>query len=355
MAAWEPLTEPPLVVEASGAPFELGLAHGEQAAPLIEQVYDLRMSRVGHHLSERDALAGAVEHVPLLERWVPELLEEVRGVAAGSGLRFEQALFLQVATELELRVSSEPHLRVQADGCSAVGTVDDGGAAVIGQNWDQPESSRGLQIVTRLAPTGRPGICTFGWAGVIGYIAVSSAGVANVNTQLYSRRRPFGVPGYFVTRKLQSFATLAEGQAWLARVPTGSTAGYVVGDRTGAVATLELARGGARWRFGAPQSHTNHCLDAEWAHDDETRELLPDSYARLARLQASVAGAAGGIETVEQALQDHGDGTASVCRHGAHGLGTVASIVLDTAASQLHLRLGPPCSAPVTLVAQAPA
>jgi isopenicillin-N N-acyltransferase like protein len=354
MAAWEPLTEPPLVVEAAGGPFALGQAHGEQAAGLVEQVYELRMSRVGHHLSEADALAGTLEYVPLLERWVPELLEEVRGVAAGSGLRFEQALFLQVATELELRVSSEPHLRVQADGCSAVGTRDAGGAAVIGQNWDQPESSRGLQIVTLLAPDDRPGICTFGWAGVIGYIAVSAAGVANVNTQLYSRRRPFGVPGYFVTRKLQSFATLAEGREWLSRVPTGSTAGYVVGDRTGAVATLELARGDARWVFGAPQAHTNHSVDADWAADDEAREVLPDSYARLGRLRQAVAGP-GGVETVERALRDHGSGTASVCRHGAHGLGTVASIVLDTGAAQLHLRLGPPCSAPVTLVAQAPA
>src|SRR3954468_15547304 len=100
---WEPLSDPPLVVEAAGEPFALGRKHGEQAAEQIARVYALRMSRTGHHLSEAAALQGALEYVPLLQRWVPELLEEVRGLSVGAGLRFEQALFLQVATELELR------------------------------------------------------------------------------------------------------------------------------------------------------------------------------------------------------------------------------------------------------------
>jgi isopenicillin-N N-acyltransferase-like protein len=297
------------------------------------------MGRATERMSEREALRAASEYAPLLERHVPELVEEVAGIAAGADLPFERALFLQVATEIELR-AAQP-----GDGCSGLGGLDRDGAAVIAQNWDQPATSRGLQAIVRLTPPdGRPALCFFGWPGVVGYIGVNSAGVANVNLQLYSRRRPFGVPGYFVTRKLLSFATLDEGLAWLAEVPTGSTAGYVVGDRTGRVATLELAENGARCVTGRAVAHTNHFHDAEWTGIDDAQAVLPDSYPRLGRLRHALE-ANGDVEAaVKAALSDHEGYPSSVCRHEPDGLQTVASIVIRTGVPELRVAAGNPCT-----------
>src|SRR4051794_32991515 len=187
------------------------------------------MARATLQMTEGEALQAAAAYLPLLERHVPELVEEVAGIAEGAGLSFEQALFLQVATEIELQRG----LPTRGDGCSGLGGRDRNGAAVIAQNWDQPATSKGRQAIVRLAPAGRPALCFFGWAGVVGYIGVNSAGVGNVNLQLYTRRRPFGVPGYFVTRKLLSFTTLDEGLAWLAGGPAGPRPGPAAGARPG--------------------------------------------------------------------------------------------------------------------------
>jgi isopenicillin-N N-acyltransferase-like protein len=342
------------VIEARGEPFELGRAHGAGGGELVHGVYRARMARATVHLSEAEALREAAAYLPLLERHVPELVQEVAGIAEGAALSFEQALFLQVASEIELRHASDPRVGAVAEGCSALGLVDADGAAVIAQNWDQPETSRGLQAIVRLAPAGAPSLCFFGWAGVVGYIGVSSAGVGNVNLSVYTRRRPHGVPGYFLTRKLLSLPTLDDGLAWLAEVPTGCTGSYVVGDRTGKVATLEVAETSFRCVTGSAVAHTNHFHDAEWARHDEAAEVLPDSFARLARVRRALDAADDPDAAIRAALADHDGYPTSVCRHEPGGLRTVASIAIHTGKPELRVATGNPCTEPYDVVARPP-
>ncbi|HEX4216618.1 MAG TPA: hypothetical protein VIA06_25160, partial [Candidatus Dormibacteraeota bacterium] len=101
------------LITARGDSHELGLQHGSAARDRIRAVYEMRMGRVTRHMTESDALRDATRYMDAVERYAPELVEEVRGIAEGSRLSFCQAFFLQVATELELAGAR--------DGCSSVG------------------------------------------------------------------------------------------------------------------------------------------------------------------------------------------------------------------------------------------
>src|SRR6185503_5427140 len=96
------------LVEVSGTAYELGYQHGEQAAALIQR-YLLYMERLTS-LSRDTLCRNALVFLPLIERLSPAYLEEVRGLAAGAGLTFEEALLCQARAEAAY---------TPAEGCSA--------------------------------------------------------------------------------------------------------------------------------------------------------------------------------------------------------------------------------------------
>lgn len=82
------------LVEAAGSAYEMGYAHGAQAAALIERYLGFIEKRTGR---DRAALgAGALTYVPFIEALSPAYLEEVRGLADGAEMSFEEAMICQV-------------------------------------------------------------------------------------------------------------------------------------------------------------------------------------------------------------------------------------------------------------------
>lgn len=330
-------------VFASGSPQDLGYQHGRQAANQIRSLYEYRISQVrqaspdgpGTGETELEVLARAESYIGAVEEHAGELLEEVHGLARGSGLSFTQAFFLQVATEVRLS---------RADGCSALGfrrRAD----PVLAQNWDQPPQSAGKQVVLHLQPRDKPEIVMFGHAGAIGYIGLNELGLGQVNTQLYRRQTATGLGHYFVSRALLGFGTLAEATDWLARVPIAATVSYLVGDAQGSLGAFELGGGGAvELPRDAIQMHTNHYVDAGLSRNDWSGEPLPDSVPRLQRLHALTDGLA---LMPEDVLSDHHGYPRSLCRHDSpSGLATAASVILRLRQRVMSLAYGPPCTTP---------
>jgi isopenicillin-N N-acyltransferase-like protein len=329
------------LVEASGTPHELGVAHGRAAASAIESLYWWRMgailSRTGE--SEADVLARSTLYLGSTEQQVPHLLEEVQGIAAGSGLGFERTFFLQVATDVDRRSGK--------DGCSAVGIATDADGPMIAQNWDQPPVSRGKQIMLRLRPTGGPEILMFTHAGIVGYIGMNAAGVGHVQNQLYrSADAAYGLSQYFIHRRLLEFDTTEDAVDWLQSIPIGSTANYVIGDRSGNIVDLELGDGRAvAVSHGPTIAHTNHYTHAAFMSGDDYRIALPDSSQRLDTLRTNYGQMLDRAD-LYRSLADHANYPISICRHEDDGLQTVASIVLWLGQRRMEVSYGNPCRTP---------
>lgn len=330
-----------LEVHASGSPRELGLQYGRAVGPLAHEVLEMRMGWCTRNARRSEVLSRALDFVPFVEAHAPELLEEVEGLAAGAELRFEEALFLQVASEFD----------VLDEGCSAIGSAHDQAGPLVAQNWDTDPGYLGKQVVVHMAPDDRPPLMMFAPAGVIGYIGLNAHGVGHANNTVYLASREPGLTGYFITRKLLSFATVREGLDWLATIPVGSAASYMLGDASGTIVDIELSGGSFREIDRNLQAHTNHYLRAPlWSDPSRLRAMVmkPDSLDRLGRLEQLLG--TGHEDAVLLALRDHDGFPRSVCRHeGAGDTETTASIVLRLGRREMLVCTGNPCSHPYQL------
>jgi isopenicillin-N N-acyltransferase like protein len=318
-------------IEVQGPPRTRGIQYGLSAADLIGRLYKARMGIACAGSSELAVLEEARRYRPYVERYVPEILEEIAGIAEGGGITFDQAFFLQVATELE---------RTVTEGCSAVGSARSVVGPLIAQNWDVPPGRGELQVVLKLRPEEGGALLMYAPAGVIGYIGVNSMGFGLVTNQLYAPPQ-LGLTGYFIMRRLLACQTVREALTWLASIEIGSASNYLLGDATGEIADVELGSGKIRTTSGPFLHHTNHYLSEDMGEFDTGNRILPNSLYRLGRV-SSLFGDGGGYDEAVATLRDHEGYPASVCRHSPEMV-TAASIVIELGKRTILVCNGNPC------------
>ena len=80
-------------IEVSGTAYDMGYQHGKQAADLVHK-YLLWIDKLTG--KPRDELCqNARAFHPLIEKLSPLLMEEIRGLADGAGISFDEALLCQ--------------------------------------------------------------------------------------------------------------------------------------------------------------------------------------------------------------------------------------------------------------------
>lgn len=350
-----------------------GRAHGEELRDLVleqqERWTQALQDDIG--LSPEpylDRLFAETNFMPAIERWTPDLLEEVRGIAEGAGTDFRLTLARQLSDE-------EPWFRREiwlqsriAKGCSSLGVdAAPDRPALIAQNMDMPLWHDGHQVLLHsIDPDSPVEVLSYTVAGKISLAGLNSAGVGICcNSMNQLDHDVNGLPEDFVVRGFLSQPTLAAGLDFMHRVPHASPQNYVVGGPGQPVVDLEVSASSIH-RYRTPGTtdrvlHTNHPLvnpdDGPWRR---LRELLPPdlfatrfrstSQARLAALHRLLGRPDQPVtpDTIRAAFSQH-DGP--VCRHGevegrrdAFTLGCLIMELSDR--PSLHVAAGPPCSTP---------
>jgi isopenicillin-N N-acyltransferase like protein len=119
-----------LEVRCTGAPYEIGLKHGDAAKSQVHgsiAFYKSLFQRVAG-LSWPEVHTEALKFMPLLnqDEWIP-YVQEMRGVADGAGVSFEDVLALNVRTEIAYGMFK--------DGCTALSWKEEE-RSFLAQNWD---------------------------------------------------------------------------------------------------------------------------------------------------------------------------------------------------------------------------
>lgn len=277
------MSDSPLVVDCAGEPRERGRAHGEQLRERIhfgldrlhDEIAGLESSRGDPDRFLREWLA-ATTHLDAIERFTPDLAEELRGIADGAGAAFEQVLSFNLMDEMwsyDDALSREPDAFARArpaPGCSVIAVHRNvNGNPMLAQTMDLGPHSVGTQAVLRL--DGSDGLATIvaTRAGMVGLMGANSTGVGvvvNALTLLDHTRS--GLPVAFVVRGILEQRTLDDATSFVRRVPHASGQAYHVGSPEG-FASFECSAGGVvPWATGAERAvHTNHPL--------ATRDLTP--------------------------------------------------------------------------------
>ncbi len=328
------------VVIVRGTSYELGRQHGEQAAPLVEQ-YLLWIERLTG-LSRDTLCRNAMQFVPRLEALSPALVEEVRGLADGAGISFEEAVLCQARAEAA---------HAPADGgCTAfalTGAATTDGRTLAGQNQDLAPEYADVTIVLRVQPTdGRPRAVMVTFAGQLGYAGLNEYGVAHFANALYDAPWQPGLPHYPLKRLTLEQRTVADCVQLYRDHRVCSAGNVVLCDGQGSIGDIEARPEGiAVYTDEHPDArlHTNHYVTSQFA-PFETNSLA-DSCPRLDRIRVLVQEHWGRItvDTMKTILADHEGDPAGICRHGAEGMHSTAGYVADPAAGVLHVRRGHGC------------
>jgi len=327
------------LIEVSGSSYEMGYQHGSQAASLIQRYLLLIEQLTG---KSRDVLCrNALNFLPFIQRLSSAYVEEIRGLAHGADISFEEALLCQARAEAG---------RVPDSGCTAfvvTGEATASGHPLAGQNQDLEPEYADVALLLRVRPNdGRPGALIFTFAGQLGYAGMNQYGVAHFANALYDFRWQPGLPHYPLKRVLLEQRNVEACLDVLAHHRTCSAANVVLCDAVVGKASVEVRPEGiATFRDDDPdwQVHANHYLTPDFAcHETNS---LADSCPRLDRMRTLLRERWGDISVdgMKEILADHQGHPAAVCRHGAVGMHSISGYIAEPTERLLHVRRGHGC------------
>lgn len=337
------------VVEADGGPYDLGLAHGRQCAELIHRFARVGMPQyLGCAPAELLAVVGGElpAYAAAIQAAAPHLVEEMRGIATGAGLAFEEILVLQLRPELGYV------RRLRKDACTSIGLRagrSRTGAPLVAQNVDMALELLDYGVILRLRPRTGPAILAWTLAGVVGQTGLNSWGLGRCGNVVMSPGWRVGVPTAILFRLALEQRTVADVAALCARLRRAKSNNFLVCDATDGVACLELTVEDQRLLEPGTDDvvvHGNH-----YRHPD----LVPldvgpygeGSRLREKRIAELASGTPGplGERDLQAFMSDHVNAPHSICGHGAPGLQTIAACVLNAAEGRLWASRGNPCAA----------
>ena len=328
------------LIEVCGTSRQMGRQHGEKAAPLIAGYLTWIEKSTG---KTREALGHrARSFEPFINALNPLFLDEVRGLAEGAGIPYEQALLCQARGE----AAKAP----QIEGCTAFalkGSATRQGQTLAGQNQDLPPEFADLGIVLHLKPSnGRPRALTFTFAGQLGYMGMNHYGVAHFANGISNPAWQLALPHYPLKRTLLEKRDIPTCIETLQQHRTCSAANMVFCDGESRIADVEIRPESiALYPDQNPDQrlHTNHYLTPEFASFDT--QQMSDSVPRLTRIRELIQARWGSIdvEAMQDILADHQGDPGGICRHGATGSHSICGYIAEPDRGLFHVRRGHGC------------
>lgn len=317
----------PLSLE--GTAYQRGLGHGETLRAKIQELvgvwqaelsagFKLDAEQVIHRFLQRTDFVNAIQ------RWTPDLLDEVRGIADGCGLSFETMLTFQLLDELWANGDL-----VVGEHCTAIGfpaTAEE--PAYLAQTLDVETFRDGFQVVLRItdASSGTEALVA-STAGVIGFNGMNNKGIGVcVNALLPLNSRTDGLPVACIVRGVLSCPSAQHAYDFLRRIPHACGQNYLVGGPDGVI-NLECSANqvveyrprewkGVVWHANMPLANDDYTPDFRAALDKQQSSLyLQNSEARFQGVERRLRQAPMGrrLEFIKQTLASRDSVQHPVC------------------------------------------
>ena len=357
------------VVELSGTPRERGRIHGEITKPLIATILKRWRTDLGNFGQNSETAApidpdvylshffSQTNYLSAIEKWTPDLLEEVRGIAEGSGQTFENIVGLQLMDEEWIFGLSQGLVKPTTK-CTAFGVPNqDNDISYAGQNMDIGSWVDGSQVLLRVMPTETaPEALVFSIAGNIGLSGLNASGLGiTCNTLAQLNYSIDGLPVAFIVRTILEKKSIDEAEDFLRTITHASGQNYILSSH-GDMRCFECC-GTSVVRYDPEEYegrvfHSNHPLvnkdESEIA--ELTRARLHNTQARLDSIYTRLGNTAQTLMLgdIKAALAAHDDPENPVSRNTNNegsSIGFTAGSFIYALGDvpRLHLAAGPPC------------
>ncbi|MBC7886378.1 MAG: hypothetical protein H7Z13_00710 [Ferruginibacter sp.] len=335
----------------SGSAYERGLQHGRLLGPVIRDFLNDNRARINcirqFPLDEAVIKSQVQQHAAIIEAQLPEIARELRGLAAGANISYEDAVLLQIRVEL---IAFGEQDILEGD-CSTLGFKRQAHAVITGQTIDLPGNMTGLGCIFRILPekTGDPAILMYGFAGLLGYMGLNSCGLSvNINMVVSGDWQP-GVSPYLLVRHLLNQSSIEACLQELRKITRSSSRSFMIADKNRLV-NIELTGNEIKIMENTALFHTNHYLDPELAKQDKMHFMFKNSSVkRLKLLKQLLPAEAKKIspEILFSIFADHSLYPVGICAHAGGNIRrseTVAAVVMEPGRFLLHARKGNPCT-----------
>lgn len=348
------------MVDISGTPYEIGKKHGESFRKQV--LYSIESYKVMFkdysNLDWEKAKGMAQQYIEPIREYNPDYLEEMRGVADGAQVSFDDILTLNARSELALQGNAQSAPEI--DGCTSFAflpEVTEGNHMLVAHNWDWKESRRDSMVMMNITQSnGKPTIHMITEAGIIGKTGFNSSGISVYLNALSVDSPPSGLPLHIAMRGILDSKTLSEAMSAAVKMPLGCCANFVIGSSEGEAVNIEISNDD--FDVLLPNDgvivHTNHFISPRLPRDpyhDTFKRKLPDTFLRQYRGEQMVKKQRGSfsVESIKKMLKNHTGFPDAICRHSnltipeGQRLGTVFSIIIDLTDSTMYFCPGSPC------------
>ena len=343
--------EPLKIVDAKGTWLEIGRQYGEACSEDIKKNIDVYIKAMGsvHKADKKAILAMAQKFVKSVEEYAPECLDEMKGIAEGAKVSFEEVFFLTASCELECYYS------LLAGGCTSFacsGEATKNGETIVGQNLDWIP---GMEFaILRAQPTEGPKSLLISWTGGLAIVGINSAGLGHqANLLLSPTAYGVGVPFLVLHQKILQQKNMADTIGVIFNATRTGSWNYLMASAEGDIVDVEATKDDIDCLF--PEmgiiTHANCHLTERFKHLDKVGTLLPDAYLRAERLKTLMKRHHGelSVEVMKKLMQDHNDYPDSICRHddvtGSPDLyfSTKTALISVPSEGKMYITNGCPC------------
>ena len=348
-------------IELSGSHREIGRQHGEAARAQIRDsiAYYRESFKKITGLEWGEIKRNAPRWVDPIDRYLPGITDEIKGIAEGAGVEFEEALALNARGELS---THNPFAAEAEEGCSSYALLPQAsgdGHMYAGQNWDWRCETAGTVILLRITQPGKPTIIMQTEAGQVGRHGANSAGITlNANGLGARWGKGIGVPQPIIRRRILESGDMQTAMRAVFESKQTLCSNLLIANKDGFAIDLETTPDRHGWMYPTDGLlvHTNHFIAFVPEQIAATyRPFSVNSLWRLPRLTEGLRAAKkpGSSESVRAAigaaLSDHFAYPNSVCKHGDENTQgndinqTIASSIVDLTTGDYYLAAGNPC------------
>jgi predicted choloylglycine hydrolase len=341
-------------IAVTGNAYERGEAIGQNwragIITILKSVENATLSKDGMTLHQW--LPHAKTFLPFIRDYAPITLEEMKGMAAGCDLPFDDILLLACAYEKWFDYHSPEHCTAFA----AMGDASKTSELICGQNNDEclhhwaagqldgvihHHHKAGLEKLIYTHP------------GIPAYMGMNSAGLCLLWMAIDNGERSEGLPTNVLIREALQYITLESAVNYIKEVPKTVPNSYMLAHAQEGICSIECSPS-----FFCPVFsnnvlyHANHILDAKMAREDKKKDdPTCSTISRYEAIESLIEKYHGKIDIslARQILSDHTCYPESICAHprpDAIYSKTLASMVFHPDSGSMEIAFGNGCEVP---------
>ena len=329
-----------------GEACKMQIAHSvESARKLLADTFDeLQLTWEGAQIQAR-------KYLPFAQEKYPRLVDEILGMAQGSGMNFDD---LAVVNAMEAVTMDALHLtKCTSFAVNDLWTAD--GHILVAHNEDWLPQDEADVYIVHASPTDEPKFLGMTYGGLLVNIGFNEYGLAQCCDSVYADDSRIGIPRVVVSRAVLAARTPAE--AIRAMLVSHRAAGYnhLLAHESGEMYNVEVsARSFAVLSTSdGVIAHTNHFLDSKMQEVEDEPDELIDTRVRYFRVMNLLRRTPKHtVRTLQSIQRDHLGFPDSICNHAENEETpmdrekTINSMVMDLTAGVMYLAWGNPCHNP---------